>query len=136
MPQRQRLAYLILLIAVVVMPTAMSLAWYAISRDPNLRPLGITKQALYAYNGGGDGVEIVAVVDWPASDTGERSRAQLTRALTESFAAKGVEIRIEFRAGQAAGQVTYIIGKSVLGPYPTTRAAEGISAAVEAFRMY
>jgi hypothetical protein len=136
MPPRQRYTYLILLIAFVTLPTAAALVWYQISRDPNLRPLGVTKQALRAYGGEGEGVEITAVVDWGSPRTGGYTQEQLAQSLTQSFAAKGVDVVIRFRDGQSATQVTYVIGKTVLGPYPTARAAAGVAAAVDAFRMY
>jgi hypothetical protein len=136
MPLRQRVAYLILVIVVVVAPTVLALGWYQISRDPNFRPLGVTQQALRAYSGGGDGVEIVAVVDWAPARSGGYTRAQLMQALSQSFAAKGVEVRIELRSGHPVTQVTYIVGKTVLGPFGTTQAAEGIAAAVEAYHMH
>ncbi|OIP82825.1 MAG: hypothetical protein AUK37_08425 [Rhodobacterales bacterium CG2_30_65_12] len=136
MSQRRSLGYLFLIIFVVVAPTVASLGWYQLSKNPSLRPLGITKQALTAYNGGSDGIEIVALVDWVPTDAGNYSQARLSRALTESFAAKGVELRIEFRPGQSTTRVTYRVGKTVLGPYSTARAAEGIAAAVEAYNMY
>lgn len=136
MSQRQSLGYLFLIILVVVAPTVASLTWYQLSKNPSLRPLGITKQALSAYNSVGEGIEIVATVDWVPPRTGNYTQAQLARALTDSFAAKGVEVRIEFRPGQSASRVTYRIGKTVLGPYSTARASEGISAAVEAYKMH
>lgn len=136
MPQYQRITYLILIIAVVVAPTVLALGWYQISRDPNFRPLGVTQQALRAYGGSGVGVEIVAVVDWSPASSGGYTRAQLMQALNQSFAAKGVEVSFELRSGHPVTQVTYIVGKTVLGPYPTARAAEGIAAAVEAYHMH
>ncbi len=136
MSQRLNLGYLFLIILVVILPTAFSLGWYKLSNDPNLRPLAITKQALRAYNSAGEGVEIVAVVDWVALRTGNYTKANLTHSLVQSFAAKGVDVRIEFREGRNATQVTYVVGKTVVGPFSTARASEGISAAVEAYKMY
>jgi hypothetical protein len=41
-----------------------------------------------------------------------------------------------FREARGATSVTYVVGNSTLGPYSTSRAAEGIAAAVEAYRMH
>ncbi len=135
-PHRRSFAYLSLIVLVVVLPTAIALAWYQVSRDPNLRPLGITEQALRAYNGQGEGLEIVAVVDWVPPHTGNFTRAQLQTALDQSFRAKGVEVRVEFRDGRGETQITYLVGRTMLGPFPTARSSEGVSAAVEAYKMH
>jgi hypothetical protein len=133
---RRSLAYVMLIIAIVVMPTALALGWYQITRDPNFRPLGITREALRDYGVPGAGVDLIAYVDWPAAKAGHPARLQLGNDLSDSFASKGVEARIVFRDASGSPQITYVIGKSVIGPYPASRAAEGIAAAVEAYRMH
>lgn len=133
---RRSLAYVMLIVAVVVMPTAVALGWYQVTRDPNFRPLGITREALRAYGVPGAGVEVVAYVDWPAAHSGHAARGRLADDLVTSFAAKGVDVNLVFRDGPGSARVTYVIGDSVLGPYPTSRAAEGVAAAVEAYRMH
>lgn len=133
---RRSLVYVFMIIAVVVLPTAMMLGWYQVTRDPNLRPLGVTREALRAYGEPGSGVDLIAVVDWVPPRTGGFTQAQLARDLTASFASKGVEVRVLFRDGQDKTSVTYQIGRTRLGPYPAARAAEGIAAAVDAFRMH
>lgn len=133
---RRSLIYVLIIIAIVVMPTAVMLGWYQFTRDPNLRPLGITREALRAYGEPGQGAELVAIVDWASPHAAGMTQHQLARDLTASFASKGVEVRVLFRDGHEATRVTYVIGKTQLGPYPATRAAEGIAAAVDAYRMH
>lgn len=133
---RRSLAYVMLIIAVVVLPTAVALGWYQYTRDPNLRPLGITREALRDYGVPGAGVDLIAYVDWPAAKAGHPARRQLAENLSASFASKGVEARLVFRATGGSAQITYVVGRSVIGPYPASRAAEGIAAAVEAYRMH
>jgi hypothetical protein len=133
---RRSLVYVMLIIAIVVMPTAVALGWYQITRDPNFRPLGITREALRDYGVPGAGIDLIAYVDWPAAKAGHPARRQLGDDLTDSFASKGVEARIVFRDAGGSPQITYVVGKSVIGPYPASRAAEGIAAAVEAYRMH
>lgn len=133
---KRNLGYLAIVILAVIAPTAISLGWYQLSKNPSLRPLGITKQALNAYNGGSEAIEIVAYVDWVPPQTGYLTKAKLTRDLAMSFASKGVEARIVFRDGAGTTRITYVIGQSHLGPYTISHAAEGIVAAVEAYKMY
>ena len=137
MAPRRNLLYLASIIAAVVLPSAVALGWYHVSQDPNFRPLGVTKEALRAYSGGtGGGIEIVARVEWVAPRTGGYTRRHLTDAIRNAFAAKGIEARVVFFPGAETTRVTYVVGQSVIGPYSTARAAEGVSAAVEALRMY
>jgi len=136
MPQRRSIAYLTLIIIAVVLPTAVALVWYHISRDPNLRPLGITEQALRAYEGRGEGLEIVAIVDWVPPRTGNFTRAHLTTTLRRAFGAKGADVRIVFRDGQGETRVSYVVGKTALGPYATAEASKGVAAAIQAFNMH
>jgi hypothetical protein len=56
--------------------------------------------------------------------------------LVASFASKGVEARLVFRTTTGPPEITYKVGKSVIGPYPASRAADGIAAAVAAYRMH
>ena len=136
MTRKRSLSFVFLIIAVMVLPSAVALGWYQMSQNPSLRPLGVTKEALSAYNGGADGLEIVAMVEWVPPRTGNYTKARLAQSLAQSFAAKGVEVRIEFREGRQATRVSYRVGKTVLGPYSTARASEGIGAAVEAYKMW
>lgn len=136
MTQRTSLAYLVIIVVVVVLPTAISLGWYQVSKDPNLRPLGITEQALRKHQGSAEGLEIIAVVEWVQPHTTKQTQAQLTLALTRAFRAKGAEVRVVFREGRDATRITYIVGKSTLGPFPISRASDGVESAVQAFYMY
>lgn len=133
---RRSLAYVMLIIAVVVLPTVAALGWYQYTRDPNLRPLGITREALREYGDPSAGVEVVAYVDGVSPETSQAARQRLANDLRISFASKGVDVRLVFRDGEGTTRITYVIGNSVIGPYSTARAAEGIAAAVEAYRMY
>ena len=136
MSRKQRsIATLIGIIILLVAPSAISLLWYRVTGDPLLRPLGITREKLRAYYGTGDWIEIVAEVEWDTARSGNVTRADMERALSNAFRAKGVDVHVVFKEGHSGTRVVYRIGPSVIGPYPQTRAAEGISAAVEAYRM-
>ena len=132
---RRSLSYVFLIIAVIVAPTAVALGWHLFTGDPTVRPLGITREALRDFGIPSTGGEIVAYVDWPPG-AGQTARKRLADDLRVSFASKGVDVRLVFREAGGSVRVTYVIGKSVLGPYSRARAAEGIGAAVEAYRMH
>ena len=139
MQSRRNLGYLVLIVAAVTMPSALSLSWYAITKNPALRPLGITRESLRSYAaavGGFGEVEIVAQVEWAPPHTGGFTAKGLETALINSFASKGMEARVVFYPGKDKTQVTYRVGTSTIGPIPVSRASEGVQAAVEAFRMY
>lgn len=132
---RRNLIYVSLIFMIVVLPAAMAFGWYQFTRDPNFRPLGLTREALRDYGVPGVGVDLIAYVDWPAAQAENPARKKLATNLMASFASKGVEARLVFRDSNGAAQITYVIGNSTIGPYPVNRAAEGIEAAVEAYRM-
>ncbi|MAM63253.1 hypothetical protein [Maritimibacter sp. UBA3975] len=134
---RRNLSYIFAIIGLLVLPTAFSLSYHAITGNPNLRPLGVTSDSMRAYEAGGaEGVRIVALVDWVPPRTGGYSRNRLDRAITRAFNAKGVEVVVRFKPGEEVTRVSYLVGNSTIGPFSTARAAEGISAAVDAYRMH
>lgn len=137
MTTRRNLAYVMGIVALLVLPTVMSLTYYQVSKDPNARPLAVTEQSLRAFVNGKLGViNIIAQVDWVPGHTSGFSQPQLEKAIVNAFRAKGVEVDVRFRQGVDHTRISYLVGKSTIGPYSTSRAAEGISAAVEAYRMY
>lgn len=136
MSGKQRgLATLITIIALVVAPTVISLGWYQATGNPLFRPLGITRENMRAYYGTGEWIEIVAEVAWDQDRSGRVTQADMERALRNAFRVKGVDVRVVFRSSNSGTRISYRVGPSIIGPYPQSRAAEGIGAAVEAFRM-
>jgi len=136
MSSKQRgVATLIAIIMLVVAPSAITLLWYKVTGDPLFRPLGITRQSLRAYYGSGDWIEIVAEVAWDSGHSGNVTRADMERALRNAFQVKGVDVHVVFTSSTSGTRVLYRVGPSSIGPYPQARAAEGINAAVEAYRM-
>jgi hypothetical protein len=137
MATRRNLTYVLAISTLLVLPTAFSLTYHEITGNPNLRPLGLTEASLRNFESGASGgVSIVAHVDWVPPRTGGYSRDRLDRAITQAFRAKGVEVTVRFEPGEDATRVSYLVGESTIGPFPTARAGEGISAAVEAYRMH
>ncbi len=136
MKQQSNLRYLVVLVLIISAPSVLALAWFYYTKDPNLRPLGLTVEALQNYAGIGPGIEIVAVVDGINSSISEEARNQLRATLETAFQAKGVDVRVVMHEGAGSPRITYNVGKTILGPYPTSQASVGISEAVEAFRMH
>ena len=135
MRRKRGLATIIAIVLLVVTPTVVSLIWYKVTGNPWIRPLGITQEKIRAYEGFSSVLEIVAVVDWDPARSGQVAREDLRRALTQAFKVKGVPVRVVFNPGSSGTRITYRVGPSNIGPYPRARAAEGIGAAVEAYRM-
>lgn len=133
---RHRLLYVFLLIAIVVAPSAFSLVMYHVTKNPLFRPLGVTERALRDFGIHMDGLEIVALVDWAPAPGATLTREQLTKALRDSFVAKGVDVHVRFEPGRSYTQVSYLVGSSKIGPFPLSEAARGVTAAVEAYRMH
>ncbi len=136
MSSKQRgIVTLIVIIMLVIAPSAITLGWYKATGNPLFRPLGITREALRAYYGTGEWIEIVAEVSWDNDRAGRVTRADMERALRNAFQTKGVGVRVVFQESTNGTRVLYRVGPSEIGPFPQSRAAEGISAAVEAYRM-
>ncbi|MEJ1990351.1 MAG: hypothetical protein P8X50_01230 [Maritimibacter sp.] len=128
--------YLALVIMAISTPSLIALGWFYYTKDPNLRPLGITVEALQTYAGIGPGVQIIAVVDGMDSSISPAAQQELKSTLTYAFQAKGVDVTVVMRDSGGSPRITYNVGKTTLGPYPTSRASEGVNQAVEAFRMH
>lgn len=133
---RRSLAYVLLIVSVAILPSAAMLGWYQVTQNPNLRPFGITREALRAYGDPESGVDLVVFIDWPETTARDTARRHLAGDIASSFTSKGVEARFVFRDRGSAPLVTYVIGKSVIGPYPARQASRGITAAVQAYRMH
>ena len=136
MKNRFNILYILGLLALIVTPTLASLGWFAVTKNPNFRPLGVTQENLRAFDkGGAGGVRIVAQVDWTDNRPG-LTRAELEQSLRRAFAAKGVDVFVFFSEGVGKVRVTYHVGHSSIGPYPVQRAAHGVNAAVDAYHMH
>jgi len=135
---RQRSVVLIpLLILLVAGPTAMALLYYHITKDPTLRPLGITIEELVRTGNSGNPGTVIADVTWSPSPETKTTQKQVSRAIVNAFGAHGVEAHVIFHDADTAGRitVTYRVGANRYGPYPLSRAVQGISAAVSAHKM-
>ncbi|MEC7762711.1 MAG: hypothetical protein VX874_12470 [Pseudomonadota bacterium] len=138
MAKRRNFFYVLVVIALLVTPTAASLGFYVITQDPNLRPLGVTQEALSAYARGRiDGqVHVVAQIEWVPGNTAGYSQRAFEMALENAFRAKGVEVFVFFHDGVDRTRVNFRVGRSTIGPFSPAQAARGVTAAVDAYRMH
>ena len=134
---QRSVTHLMIVILLVVAPTAGALTYYYLTKNPTVRPLGITRESIDAFERGGGAVfEIVARVAYDPRHSSGYSQAQLHKTLSNAFRAKGVHVNVRFeRTGAAGTWITYVIGPSTVGPYPLSEASDGINKAVEAYRM-
>ncbi len=128
--------YMLAVILLVMMPTSVSLAWYYFTRNPNLRPLGITQEAILAYeNLIGRSAQVIVRVEWSDASGSEAVLERFAAQIERAFEAKGVEARVISQMGAEQTLISYSIGRSFLGPYRGAHASDGIRASVEALRM-
>ncbi|SMR82218.1 hypothetical protein SAMN04488030_2563 [Aliiroseovarius halocynthiae] len=125
---------LIAIIVIVVLPTAGALTWYFVTKDPTIRPLGITKRALMARTTDESGMLIIWIEYDPSED--QQASKALGNTIMFSLEAKGVVgvVKRHPMPGQDMS-VAFVFGASTIGPFPASKASLGISAAVGAYRM-
>lgn len=123
--------------AFIVLPAALSLSAYFITKNPNLRPLGITIDKLTEAGLISDSGEIIAVISIGDRSVARTSKSEQKKALKSTFEIFGAEVRVKFRTVPNSSNVsiTYLVGQSKIGPYPMSQAASGVKAAVRAERL-
>ncbi|GAA3857918.1 hypothetical protein [Celeribacter arenosi] len=121
----------------IVGPAILALSAYMVTQNPALRPLGITFEKLVEAGQISDKSMILAVIDIGTDAPGKASETDYVDALQSAFSRYDVEAQVRFRTvpGGRDVFVTYLVGQSRIGPYPVSRAAEGIRPAAEAERM-
>jgi hypothetical protein len=121
----------------IVLPAASSMLAFAITKNPELRPLNITFESLSAAGLLNNGAEIVAVVSRGENARQSSSQKQQAAALEMAFERYQSDVAVKFRTVPqgTTNSVTFLVGKSKIGPYPIARAASGVGAAVQAERM-
>lgn len=121
----------------VVTPAVLALTAYFVTKNPLLRPLGITIDRLTAAGQIENKSIIFAVVDIGTEASMISSQEQYKTALETAFDRFDAEVQVRFRSipGSTKVNVTYLVGESRIGPFPSNRAADGILPAVEAEKM-
>ncbi len=125
---------LVVIIAVVALPSVAALAWHYFTDDPTLRPLGITKADLVKQDATGS-FEVIAHVFWD-SRAERQSSSAFTQSLVKAFNVKGVDLNVFVTESATNGTtVLFQVGASRIGPYPKDAAVKGVNAAVTAHHM-
>jgi hypothetical protein len=126
-----------LVAAFIVLPAALSLSAYFITKNPNFRPLGITIDSLTKAGLIESSGEIIAVISIGDKSPKHASKSEYTKALGSTFEILKTDVQVKFRnvPNSSDISVTYLVGQSRIGPYPIAQAASGIKAAVRAERM-
>lgn len=123
--------------SLVILPAVFALAAYQITRNPALRPLGITIEKMVEAGQIKDRSLIIAEITFGTEAKTQTSLAQYREAMSNSFAMFQTEAHVRFREveGRSDIQVRYIVGGSTIGPYPISQAAKGIKPAVAAEKL-
>lgn len=124
-----------MLIVATGLPATAALLYYMYTGDPTLRPFGISKNSLSRSDTPQALLEILVRVEWGQSAPGTTSRAGVRQILHKAMGIYEIDYRVQFR--ETAGdqiKVFYIVEHNRLGPYPLHNAAQGIPAALAAFR--
>lgn len=121
----------------IVLPAALSLSAYFITKNPNFRPLGITLDSLTEAGLIENSGEIIAVVSIGDRTPKHSSKSEYTKALESTFEILRSDVDVKFRTVPNSSDitVTYLVGLSRIGPYPITQAARGVKATLRAERM-
>lgn len=124
------------LILAVALPATSAYTYYRATRDPTLRPLGVTKEEIAANAGEEHALDITVQVDWGRDTEFGVPPDELERALSRSLQAFDADHHFRFK--DVPGDdvlVTYIVGYNRFGPYHPTQAAAGIRSALTALQM-
>lgn len=133
-PWTKQALYGLFLAGIVALPTAAALTYYLLTGDQTFRPLAQRVERVSHAVPGGAGARVGAQLR--LHDATSPQAYRMAEQIRISFQAKGVEMPVYLlpAAGDEAQSVTYIIGANRVGPFPLSRAAQGLNAAVEAYR--
>lgn len=122
-----------IILGLVTLPSVLAIAIYLFTKDPTLRPLGVTQKKLEEQSAG-KVIEVVAYVHWNSAK--ERlTKGAFRNAIIEAFAARDITPRLKIvEVVDQSSTITYQVGPSQIGPFPTSAAGHGIAAASAAYR--
>ncbi len=137
MVSRKDSIVIVLITVFIVTPAVLALTAYMITKNPSLRPLGITVDRLTAAGQIENKSLILAVVDIGTLAKNSTNKAQYQSSLETAFARLETDVQVKFRSipGSSEVHITYLVGESQIGPFPANRAAEGVLPATQAARL-
>ncbi|MFT6450522.1 MAG: hypothetical protein ACJA06_000002 [Halocynthiibacter sp.] len=121
----------------IIAPATFILGLYWLTKDPTLRPLGITEAKLASAGMTEHNGAILTTISIAEGIQLDTSREELERTINNAFDMYDTESRFNYvRAPSGKGvSVTYTIGKNQFGPFPIKHASEGIRPAALAHSM-
>jgi len=130
--------YIATIITALAAPASLSSLYFLITRDPTVRPLALTREGEMQAGRDGQANELItAHIHWGTSGVQNLNSQKLTQDILDAFHGHGVKARVLIHETSGSNHVvvTYTVGSSMIGPFPAYRAAEGISAAIAAYRL-
>jgi len=130
--------YIATIITALAAPAGMSSLYFLITRDPSVRPLALTREGEMQAGRSGEANELItAHIHWGTNKVQNISVQGLSQDILNAFYGHGVKARVLIHETPGSNQVavTYTVGASMIGPFSAYRAAEGISAAIAAYRL-
>lgn len=133
--QHPRLLMSILAVA-TGLPATLALMYYLYTGDQTLRPFGLTKHHTAAAPTNPATPEILVHVNWGQNADSVMTQAEIRTALAKALSVYDIEYRVKV-APNASGRsdVIYIVGHNQIGPFALHNAAQGIPAALAAYRL-
>lgn len=128
--------FLFAIYGILALPAAGVLVLYYFTKNPNLQPLGITREKLADVEGQTDYISIFVHVDWGQDRTSGMTKSDLRETIANVFSHRTGSYVFKFKdvPGDAIG-VTFVVGPNRYGPYPPFRMIEGIPPALIALDM-
>ena len=109
---------------------------YYLTNDPSLRPLSITREKLADIDGQTEYTLIFVHVNWGRERVGGMTKADLRKMISDTLFYRTDSYIFKFQevTGDAIS-VTFVVGANRYGPYPPSRAVDGIIPALVALDM-
>ncbi len=124
------------LIFAALLPGATALAYYQITGDPTMRPLGITLSKLAENNTAGSATGLLVDIGWGRNTTTPNSRREVKAALEKALSVYGIDYIVRLRDTNGAQiEIFFKTGSVRLGPYRLADVASGIAPALAALQM-
>ena len=119
--------FLIAIPLFMAIPAIAMLLLYYFTENPQLRPLGITKQEIAVFEGQGKALAIKIDVDWGQDRTSGITKVELQNRIanTMSFRTDDFDFRFNDVPGEDVA-ITFSVSHNRYGPYAPNDIIEGI----------
>ena len=111
-------------------PATLALSMFAATGDARWRPLAQTWENTMQFVFASAPLEVA--IAWPEGRPQSGADA-MSDYIRKAIKARGITARITVTRTTGPGSVTYLVGPNHIGPYPLTKAVDGINGAVSAY---